>query len=369
MQGKESDMPRIGATLAAFALIACSIGVNISRYPVVWEMAAPTAQSASSPQQAKRDSPLSAEESVSETLSVALAAELPAEVPIHTGTDRGGADPVRPGCPSSEAYSYLPPAADDSAMGDWGEQPGVDPVESTKDVAALPLSTEEPVDAQASSWDAETPAGARDREVAPFEVYAGQPGGAYEAESDETTGAATGDSVPDSDPPADDEPHRTAPFAEGPWEPDRNADSAEVESLFERPEPALAGGQTCGQYEDAAEVEPQGAYAEAASGPLGTQAECSGGVGDLVEIPRPSAMSLSATNPQREVVAVTPTNQDDSATHEDTELTATTAAPFGFRAELRRLPPVEEINPFLNDGHDPPIPDISGRNYPDTGSR
>jgi hypothetical protein len=48
-------MPRIGATLAALVLIACSIAVNVSRYPVVWEMTNPVAQSAPSGQTAQSE--------------------------------------------------------------------------------------------------------------------------------------------------------------------------------------------------------------------------------------------------------------------------------------------------------------------------
>jgi hypothetical protein len=43
------------------------------------------------------------------------------------------------------------------------------------------------------------------------------------------------------------------------------------------------------------------------------------------------------------------------------------ASSTGLSQDIRRLPPVDELNPFLNDGYDPPVPDVSGMNYPSTG--
>jgi len=43
------------------------------------------------------------------------------------------------------------------------------------------------------------------------------------------------------------------------------------------------------------------------------------------------------------------------------------ASSTGLSQEIRRLPPVDELNPFRNDGYDPPVPDVSGMNYPSTG--
>lgn len=52
-------MPRTAATIVGLVLVACSIGFNTSRYPIVWRMTGPSAVTASEPAAAPPTTPAS----------------------------------------------------------------------------------------------------------------------------------------------------------------------------------------------------------------------------------------------------------------------------------------------------------------------
>ncbi len=352
-------MPRIGATLAAFALIACSIAVNISRYPVVWEMTAPATQVSASPQSAQS-------EASSAEGAVPLAASAPVSTPepmVAEGVAPGRAFPVEQSCGAvcstdSGVYCAGPPpcAPPESA---WQE--------NTTDPPSAPAGS--PMVAVQIAGDPSPPV-----DEGPAAETAGQAGNS--AGVDLYPNAA---SFAPSPGPA---PNETAATGE----PDTPGFAAEkpMPANAVGPQPAAAGTtaecDTAASYlpEDAPgeaeEVEPGGPYAGVASvsgveeGHDTAPMSISDGyaVGDASE-----AVDVPASDSGRPIVPIVPTVPDETtegASLVGGKVVATLETPPAPGADVRRLPPVNEINPFLNDGYNPPVPDVSGMDYPSTGA-
>jgi len=386
-------MPRIGATLAAFALIACSIGVNISRYPVVWEMAAPTAQPASSPQAAQAEVSEPAVAPQRPARAAVLSADVDDGRRVPSAEDDLAADPSSSRCAADDPYCCLRPSGDepsDLVQGEkrsvQGKKPGTDGKEPGTD-AAQPID-ETPVLASVDDDNSPVPIADCDRKQESFGDTLSSTEGMSLAPADERETDAGGIATPSprgglplrptdtlasaEDSPDASEPYPAAASPNASPQPNAGHDSQEEAGLAENadgPQQDIPNPDSLrGQFADAAKVEPQRAYADAARDPSDSFEEWASPGSEAAVGDGPHAAGLSAIEAGREVVPVGPAAESEPAAAKGDEMAATQGGAFGFRAEVRRLPPIDEINPFLNDGHDPPVPDISGMRYPSTGA-
>jgi len=430
-------MPRIGATLAALVLIACSIAVNVSRYPVVWEMATPVAQSSPAGQTAQSEPAANADEPSSSpgSFETGSASEPYEAYATSDGYDSASSlageersrcaegvcslGPAASGEPSDTSrgeYTYEDPypAVDRAASADerergYSPEPGPDPDENpTRYEGFAQHYGPTPYGADTSSYDADTPSYGADTsssygddtssygtdspsysaDTSPYgsdtSSYGADssPYGADTASSpawDHDDSASTYDNYSDSDEPygysaGSTEQHDYSTgrdeqydYSAGGTEPyDYSADSDEQ---YEQP---LSGG--------AEQVEPSGPYAGSGRpGDSSRPGEVSLGEGRRTGAAWPGAQAarpVVPVVPQRSGWAQGPVvSRDSEVRQSDADVapqygpgpSSPGASSTGLSREIRRLPPVDELNPFLNDGYDPPVPDVSGMNYPSTG--
>jgi len=393
-------MPRIGATLAALVLIACSIAVNVSRYPVVWEMANPVSQLAPPGQSAQSEpakDPAKSSDPVVRETALASASSGAEAAPQW--------DAPTPDAPAPDAPAKAAPRCTDGVCS-LGSAPSGEPPHAGWDDAS-------PGDAGQgeSTYEDPYPAFGRDRAAAgPGEVLPLEPEPRPDKGPDEDPNEAPGEAASQTEGFAqhggsaehDDEPASLPRQSAGgddeiasatvTTEPDEVSEASSQSPAPPYTDPGDAGPATSDgdpsaaakQHEhalDGAEaVEPSGPYAGwGGPGDSSGQGDFSHG-----QAPR-SGQSWPGAHAARPVVPVVPQGPDarqgydfpqkPTAPHGDLDVRPyegsapppPTGSQAGLHPGVRRLPPVDELNPFLNDGYNPPVPDISGMDYPSTG--
>jgi len=334
-------MPRIGATLAAFALIACSIAVNVARYPVVWEMANPVSQLTPTEQAAQNEPPEDADGLSADEPRETAAAPAPSEaLPALDGNASASSlhGPETPHCSGGvcslgPTQSPQPPDTDQDGYTYEEQYPAL----------RRKASDVEPDAALAAEPEADP------GETPPeYEDFTQQERPTRHGADGVPRSARVEDAYTDAENPSPHEAGDTGSRSSVAFSPP--ADDAEPETTNDRP----SGG--------AEQVEPSGPYAGSETPGDSTHSEDSP-TGDR----QPEEVTWPGPRSPRPVVPVVPQGDADRTLPNGAEVASMSRPDAGPRHDVRRLPPVDELNPFLNDGHDPPVPDISGMDYPSTG--
>lgn len=399
-------MPRIGATLAALILIACSIAVNVSRYPVVWEMTNPVSQLPPAGQTAQSEPAAHPDEPSSPgSLEVESAPGPSDPYALAEGNDTASSPPVQktPRCsdgicslgqgPSGEAPD--PTWREDTYEDPYPSVgPGASPdkPESPLPVEPKPRPQQDPAEHEGTA-QLEEPA-LRATKNSPYEAEMPSYGDDTLSYGDDASSYGEDDSVTTYDAPRDDsEKHGDSAgddvqygYPSGGTEqneyPSNGGERYDYPSDGDEGYDYATGGT--GSYEPplggVEPVEPSGPYAGSGPGDSPRPDDSSRGEGR-----RPWAAwpETQATRPVVPVVPQDPGFSQGSGSPQGPGVPrgddADVAPPYGpgpsspgvssagLSYETRRLPPVDELNPFLNDGYDPPVPDISGMDYPSTG--